>query len=313
MTCCRTQREVQARFPVGAQEQQLAVNKSAPAAHHEHLSYALSAARRSERRRITHFVRLCDLVIASTLRELLLAAASHVLHTARLEPGLTPQAILEHWSQPVSRTQESQSHLLSARIVLTGQGSRRGLSLQVEPSADAFLAAVESGFRVRPVVRATDLRCKQSRTIVGSWKWVDGSDVCTSSSYRVTISCVLQGMQGVARGVRQLLHCKDVSSFVIIGDDGDVDSASPWDLKEQILGVMPILNSDTDSDSTHRLLSTACESALTQSLHWLTILLAKEPCYLDRSTGSSAARPLRTHVADLAAHLHPGYLVYSYA
>lgn len=45
----------------------------------EEMSYALAAARRTEKRRMVAFVTLCDAIVASTLREMLVAAAESAL------------------------------------------------------------------------------------------------------------------------------------------------------------------------------------------------------------------------------------------
>jgi hypothetical protein len=80
---CRTQRELQEKFPIIA----MATSKGASAtqaglAKEEELSYAMAAARRTEKRRIVSFVCLCDFIIASTLRSMLLASAEAAFATA---------------------------------------------------------------------------------------------------------------------------------------------------------------------------------------------------------------------------------------
>ena len=76
---------------------------------HEEMSYALAAARRTEKRRIVAFVSLCDFIVASTLREMLVAAAdaalrlvhplgarcrAHIEHQARVQVHLQAASLL---------------------------------------------------------------------------------------------------------------------------------------------------------------------------------------------------------------------------
>lgn len=46
-------------------------------------------------------------------------------------------------------------------------------------------------------------------------------------------------MQDAAMHVRQLLNCEALSTIVLLNDDTDVVSDSPWTLKNHILGALP--------------------------------------------------------------------------
>lgn len=62
------------------------VNAKQSAAKEEELSYALAAARRTEKRRVVSFVCLCDFIIAATMRSLLVAAVDAALRTTAGAP-----------------------------------------------------------------------------------------------------------------------------------------------------------------------------------------------------------------------------------
>jgi hypothetical protein len=60
----------------------VALTAHAPLTRDEELTYAMAAARRTERRRIVSFVRLCDFIIASAMRAMLNYAAQLALNLA---------------------------------------------------------------------------------------------------------------------------------------------------------------------------------------------------------------------------------------
>jgi hypothetical protein len=66
----------------------------------EQLSYALAASRRAEKRRFVSFVRLCDVIIASTVRKMLENSVQAALQLAG-GPGALPK--LMQISGPVGR------------------------------------------------------------------------------------------------------------------------------------------------------------------------------------------------------------------
>lgn len=49
----------------------------------------------------------------------------------------------------------------------------------------------------------------------------------------------MQNMQDAAMHVRQLLNCEALSTIVLLDDDTDFVSDSPWTLKDHILGALP--------------------------------------------------------------------------
>lgn len=101
LTCstlsCRTRREIQAKFPANgganaggvASAQQAGPGAQGAVLREEELSYAMAAARRTEKRRIVSFVCLCDSIIASTLRSMLLGAVegAHSVAAGQAAPG----------------------------------------------------------------------------------------------------------------------------------------------------------------------------------------------------------------------------------